>query len=55
AYAHNNKLRVKAGDQVKGGQRIADIGSSGADRIKLHFEIRKNGKSVNPLWYLPKR
>ncbi|MBB6521451.1 peptidoglycan DD-metalloendopeptidase family protein [Pseudoteredinibacter isoporae] len=55
AYAHNNKLRVKEGDIVKGGQRIADIGSSGANRMKLHFEIRKNGKSVNPLSYLPKR
>lgn len=55
AYAHNNKLRVKEGDNVKAGQRIADIGSSGANRMKLHFEIRKNGKSVNPLGYLPKR
>lgn len=55
AYAHNNKLRVKDGDNVKAGQRIADIGSSGANRMKLHFEIRKNGKSVNPLSYLPKR
>mgnify|MGYP000271240804 CR=1 FL=1 len=55
AYAHNNKLRVKEGDSVKGGQRIADIGSSGANRTKLHFEIRKNGKPVNPLIYLPKR
>ncbi|WP_299981799.1 peptidoglycan DD-metalloendopeptidase family protein [uncultured Pseudoteredinibacter sp.] len=55
AYAHNNKLRVKEGDIVKAGQRIADIGSSGANRMKLHFEIRKDGKSVNPLSYLPKR
>jgi len=55
AYAHNKKLRVKQGDTIKGGQRIADIGSSGADRVKLHFEIRKNGVPVNPLKYLPKR
>ena len=54
AYAHNDKLRVKEGDVVKVGQRIADLGSSGAQRPMLHFEIRRNGKPVNPLRYLPK-
>jgi len=53
AYAHNDKLRVKEGDVVKVGQRIADLGSSGAQRPMLHFEIRRNGKPVNPLRYLP--
>jgi len=55
AYAHNDKLRVKEGDVIKAGQRIADMGSSGAQRPMLHFEIRRNGKPVNPLRYLPQR
>lgn len=55
AYAHNRRLLVKEGQAVKAGQKIAEIGSSGTDRNKLHFEIRKEGKPVNPLWYLPKR
>lgn len=55
AYAHNNELLIKEGDFVKVGQRIADMGSSGTDRIKLHFEIRNNGSPVDPLKYLPKR
>ncbi len=55
AYAHNDKLRVKEGDVVKAGQRIADVGNSGTQRPMLHFEIRRNGKPVNPLRYLPKR
>lgn len=55
AYGHNKKLRVKEGEYVKGGQRIADKGNSGADRVKLHFEIRKNGVPVDPLKYLPRR
>ena len=55
AYAHNNELLVKEGDFVKGGQRIADMGSSGTDRVKLHFEIRSDGNPVDPLKYLPKR
>jgi lipoprotein NlpD len=55
AYAHNNELLVKEGDLVKVGQRIADMGSSGTDRVKLHFEIRSEGKPVDPLKYLPKR
>jgi len=55
AYAHNDKLLVKEGDFVKAGQRIADMGSSGTDRVKLHFEIRRDGTPVNPVQYLPRR
>ncbi len=55
AYAHNRKLLVKEGQQVKQGQRIAEMGRSGTDRVKLHFEIRSNGNPVDPLRYLPKR
>jgi len=54
AYAHNNKLHVEEDEFVKAGQRIADLGSSGSDREKLHFEIRYKGKPVDPLNYLPK-
>ena len=54
AYAHNQSLLVKEGDVVKGGERIASMGRSGTDRVKLHFEIRKDGKPVNPARYLPK-
>lgn len=53
AYAHNHKLLVKEGSEVKAGQRIAELGSSGTDRNKLHFEIRRNGQPVDPLAYLP--
>lgn len=55
AYAHNDKLLVKEGDFVKAGQRIADMGSSGTDRVKLHFEIRRDGTPVDPLKFLPRR
>jgi lipoprotein NlpD len=55
AYAHNDRLLVKEGDFVKAGQRIADIGSSGTDRVKLHFEIRRDGTPVDPLKFLPRR
>jgi lipoprotein NlpD len=54
AYAHNKKLLVKEGQKVKAGQVIAEIGSSGTDKVKLHFEIRRQGKPVNPKKYLPK-
>lgn len=54
AYAHNSKLLVVEGDQVKVGQVIAEMGSSGTDRVKLHFEIRRKGQPVDPLRYLPK-
>ncbi|WP_435583632.1 peptidoglycan DD-metalloendopeptidase family protein [Microbulbifer variabilis] len=53
AYAHNHRLLVKEGSKVKAGQRIAELGSSGTNRDKLHFEIRKNGQPVDPLAYLP--
>lgn len=53
AYAHNHKLLVKEGSEVKAGQRIAELGSSGTDRNKLHFEIRRNGRPVDPLAHLP--
>ncbi len=55
AYAHNRRLIVKEGEQVKSGQKIAELGMSGTDRPKLHFEIRRNGQPVDPLSYLPKR
>lgn len=55
AYAHNSKLLVEDGTKVKKGQQIALMGDTGTDRVKLHFEIRKRGKPVNPLKYLPKR
>jgi lipoprotein NlpD len=55
AYAHNSELLSKEGDIVKVGQRIADMGSSGTNRVKLHFEIRREGKPVDPLLYLPRR
>lgn len=53
AYAHNRKLLVKEGDSIKAGQVIAELGKTGTDSPRLHFEIRKNGKPVNPLNYLP--
>lgn len=55
AYAHNSKLLVKEQGFVKAGQKIAEIGNSGTDRSKLHFEIRHQGKPVDPLHYLPSR
>lgn len=55
AYGHNSKLLVAEGDAVKKGQVIAEVGSSGTDKNKLHFEIRKSGKPVDPLLYLPRR
>ncbi|NHO68299.1 peptidoglycan DD-metalloendopeptidase family protein [Aestuariicella hydrocarbonica] len=55
AYAHNSKLLVKEQGFVKAGQKIAEIGNSGTDRSKLHFEIRHQGKPVDPLRYLPSR
>lgn len=54
AYGHNRKLLVAEGESVKGGQRIAEIGDTGTDKVKLHFEIRRNGKPVDPLKLLPR-
>lgn len=53
AYAHNRKILVQEGEDVTAGQVIAELGSSGAERPMLHFEIRKNGNPVDPLHYLP--
>jgi len=55
AYAHNDRTYVKEGDVVKRGQKIADMGNTGTDRVKLHFEIRRQGVPTDPLKYLPKR
>ena len=55
AYAHNQALLVKEGDTVSRGQKIAELGSTDADRPKLHFEIRKQGRPVDPMGYLPPR
>lgn len=55
AYAHNRKLLVKEGQQVSQGQAIAEMGSSGADQVKLHFEIRRDGKPIDPLRQLPRQ
>ena len=55
AYAHNQALLVREDQTVKQGQRIAEMGSSDADRVKLHFEVRRQGKPVDPLSYLPRR
>lgn len=53
AYAHNRVLVVAEGDKVKVGQKIAEVGFSGTNTAKLHFEIRLDGKPVDPLGYLP--
>jgi lipoprotein NlpD len=53
AYAHNQALLVKEDQSVKKGQKIAEMGNSDADRVKLHFEVRKQGKPVDPIKYLP--
>ena len=52
-YAHNSKILVKEGQSVKAGQKIAEMGDTDTNRIKLHFEIRERGKSVDPTKYLP--
>lgn len=55
AYAHTEGVVVKENEKVKLGQQLADMGNTGTATTKLHFEIRRNGKPVNPLSYLPKR
>ncbi|MDQ0571293.1 lipoprotein NlpD [Variovorax paradoxus] len=55
AYAHNQTLLVKEDQSVQKGQKIAEMGNSDADRVKLHFEIRRQGKPVDPARYLPNR
>lgn len=53
AYAHNDKILVKEKQQIRRGQQIAEMGSTDSDRVKLHFEIRYQGKPVDPVKYLP--
>ena len=55
AYAHNQTLLVKEDQSVRKGQKIAEMGNTDADRVKLHFEIRRQGKPVDPSRYLPAR
>ena len=55
AYAHNQTLLVKEDQSVRRGQKIAEMGNSDADRVKLHFEVRRQGKPVDPARYLPPR
>lgn len=55
AYAHNSKILVKEGETVKRGQRIAEMGDSDADSVMLHFEVRRQGKPVDPLKFMPQR
>lgn len=55
AYAHNQALLVKEDQSVTRGQKIAEMGNSDADRVKLHFEVRRQGKPVDPAKYLPAR
>ena len=55
AYAHYHVLLVKEDQSVRKGQKIAEMGSSDADRVKLHFEVRRQGKPVDPAKYLPAR
>ena len=55
AYAHNQTLLVKEDQVVRKGQKIAEMGSSDADSVKLHFEVRKQGKPIDPSKLLPAR
>lgn len=55
AYAHSDKLLVKEGEIVSAGQKIALMGRTGTQRNQLHFEIRRNGKPIDPMRFLPKR
>lgn len=55
AYAHNQTLLVKEDQKVRKGQKIAEMGKSDADRVKLHFEVRRQGKPVDPAKFLPAR
>lgn len=55
AYAHNRSILVKEGQEVRRGQAIAEMGDSDTDTVKLHFEIRQQGKPVDPSKFLPNR
>ena len=54
-YAHNSEILVKEGQRVVKGQKIAEMGNTDADQVKLHFEIRRLGKPTDPTRYLPKK
>jgi lipoprotein NlpD len=55
AYAHNRRILVKEGEWIKSGQKIAEMGNTGSREVLLHFEIRKEGKPINPMTYLTVR
>jgi len=55
AYAHNDTMLVREQQEVQAGQKIATMGSTGTSSVRLHFEIRYKGKSVNPLRFLPQQ
>ena len=55
AYGHNRAILVKEGDSVQRGQKIAEMGNSDSSTIQLHFEVRRQGKPVDPTQYLPAR
>ena len=55
AYGHNSKVLVKEQQVVKAGEKIAEIGKSGTNKTKLHFEIRREGKPIDPREFLPQR
>jgi len=55
AYAHNSRILVREDQKVKRGEPIAELGNTGASRPMLHFEVRRDGRPVDPLRYLPKR
>ena len=54
AYGHNRRLLVREGEMVRVGQKIAEFGDTGTNKVKLHFEIRRDGKPINPLSLLPR-
>jgi lipoprotein NlpD len=55
AYAHNQTLLVREDQSVKKGQKIAEMGNSDSEQVKLHFELRRMGKPVDPVKFLPQR
>jgi len=55
AYAHNQTLLVKEDQSIKRGQKIAEMGSTDTDQVKLHFEVRKQGRPIDPVKMLPAR
>jgi lipoprotein NlpD len=55
AYAHNDKIVVNEQQEVRKGQKIAEMGSSDTDQVKLHFEVRRQGKPVDPVRILPSK